>query len=62
VIYFVSKGDPFGQTEILVTQAYKLVDPLGMYGVASAFSILIFFILLGITQLNMRLTKTLEEA
>jgi ABC-type sugar transport system permease subunit len=33
-----------------------------MYGVASAFSILIFFILLGITQLNMRLTKTLEEA
>jgi ABC-type sugar transport system permease subunit len=45
-----------------VTQAYKLVDPLGMYGVASAFSILIFFILLGLTQLNMRLTKTLEEA
>ena len=62
VIYFVSKGDPFGQTEILVTQAYKLVDPLGMYGVASAFSILIFFILLGLTQLNMRLTKTLEDA
>lgn len=62
VIYFVSKGDPFGKTEILVTQAYKLVDPLGMYGVASAFSILIFFILLGLTQINMRLTKTLEEA
>lgn len=62
VIYFVSKGDPFGQTEILVTQAYKLVDPLGLYGVASAFSILIFFILLALTQINMRLTKTLEEA
>ncbi|MDB5098482.1 MAG: putative transporter permease protein [Cyanobacteria bacterium RYN_339] len=62
VIYFVSKGDPFGKTEILVTQAYKLIDPMGMYGVASAFSILIFFILLALTQINMRLTKTLEEA
>ena len=62
VIYFVSKGDPFGKTEILVTQAYKLIDPMGMYGVASAFSILIFLILLALTQINMRLTKTLEEA
>lgn len=61
VIYFVSKGDPFGKTEILITQAYKLIDPLGLYGVASAFSILIFFVLLAITMFNMRLTKTLEE-
>jgi arabinogalactan oligomer/maltooligosaccharide transport system permease protein len=61
VIYFVSKGDPFGKTEILVTQAYKLIDPLGMYGVASAFSILIFFVLFGLTQLNMRLSKSMEE-
>ena len=62
VIYFVSKGDPFGQTEILITQAYKLIDPVGLYGVASAFAILIFIILFILTQLNMRLTKTLEEA
>lgn len=62
VIYFVSKGDPFGKTEILITQAYKLIDPMGFYGVASAFAIVIFFILLGLTQLNMRLTKTMEEA
>lgn len=61
VIYFVSKGDPNGLTEILVTQAYKLIDPMGLYGVAAAFAILIFLILLAITGLNMRLTKTLEE-
>ncbi|MEB3283791.1 MAG: sugar ABC transporter permease [Candidatus Sericytochromatia bacterium] len=61
VIYFVSRGEPFGRTEILVTQAYKLIDPLGMYGVASAFSILIFLILFGLTQLNLRLARSLED-
>lgn len=61
VIYFVSKGDPEGKTEILVTQAYKLIDPMGLYGVAAAFAILIFVILLTITGLNMKLTKTMEE-
>lgn len=62
VIYFVSKGDPFGKTEILVTQAYKLIDPMGLYGVAAAFSILIFVILLVLTQIQMRMTKTLEDS
>jgi arabinogalactan oligomer/maltooligosaccharide transport system permease protein len=61
VIYFVSKGDPFGKTEILVTQAYKLIDPMGLYGVAAAFAVLIFLILWGLTQLNMRLTHVLED-
>jgi arabinogalactan oligomer/maltooligosaccharide transport system permease protein len=61
VIYFVSKGEPDGLTEILVTQAYKLIDPMGLYGVAAAFAILIFLILIALTGLNMRLTKTLEE-
>ena len=60
VIYFVTQGNPLGQTEILVTQAYKLVDA-GMYGVASAFAVLIFLILLGFTLLNLRLTKAAEE-
>jgi arabinogalactan oligomer/maltooligosaccharide transport system permease protein len=62
VIYFVSKGDPFGKTEILVTQAYKLIDPLGLYGVAAAFAMLIFIILFLLTQMNMRLTQSLEDA
>lgn len=61
VIYFVSKGDPLGATEILVTQAYKLIDPMGLYGVASAFSILIFLLLWSASKLNDRLT-TAEES
>jgi arabinogalactan oligomer/maltooligosaccharide transport system permease protein len=61
VLYFVSRGDPLGQTEILITQAYKLVDPMGLYGVASAFSMIIFFILLGITMANLRITRAADE-
>ncbi|MGE5706769.1 MAG: carbohydrate ABC transporter permease [Bacteroidota bacterium] len=60
VIYFVSQGNPLGKTEILVTQAYKLVDS-GMYGVAAAFALIIFFILLLFTALNLRITKATEE-
>lgn len=60
VIYFVTQGNPLGKTEILVTQAYKLVDA-GLYGVASAFAVIIFFILLGFTLLNLRLTRAAEE-
>ncbi|HEY9857523.1 MAG TPA: sugar ABC transporter permease [Stenomitos sp.] len=60
VIYFVTQGNPLGKTEILITQAYKLVDS-GMYGVGAAFAVIIFFILLGFTLLNLRLTKATEE-
>ncbi len=49
VIYFITGGGPSGRTEILVTQAYRLVAEQRLYGVAAAFSIIIFFILLGIT-------------
>jgi arabinogalactan oligomer/maltooligosaccharide transport system permease protein len=60
VIYFISKGDPFGRTEILVTQAFKLVYEQRLYGVAAAFSIVVFLILLGITLLNNRVTRATE--
>ena len=49
VIYFITAGGPLGKTEILVTQAFKLVNPGGLYGVAAAFSVLVFLILLVIT-------------
>ncbi|MBM3270193.1 MAG: sugar ABC transporter permease [Candidatus Sericytochromatia bacterium] len=61
VLYFVSRGDPLGQTEILITQAYKLVDPMGLYGVASAFALIIFFILLGFTVVQLRVLKAVGE-
>jgi len=55
--YFMSGGGPNGQTELLVTQAYKLVDEQRLYGVAAAFSIFIFFILLVITIFANRAAK-----
>jgi arabinogalactan oligomer/maltooligosaccharide transport system permease protein len=60
VIYFITAGGPLGKTEILVTQAFKLVNPNGLYGVAAAFSILVFFILLIITLAQNRVVRGLE--
>jgi arabinogalactan oligomer/maltooligosaccharide transport system permease protein len=60
VIYFITAGGPLGRTEILVTQAFKLVNPGGLYGVASAFSVLVFFILLIITLAQNRVMRGLE--
>ncbi len=60
VIYFISKGDPFGRTDILVTQAFKLVFEQRLYGVAAAFSIVVFFILLIITLIQNRVTRATE--
>ena len=60
VIYFISEGGPFGRTEILVTQAYKLVTVQRLYGVAAAFGFVVFFILLIITLLQNRVTRATE--
>jgi len=55
--YFMSQGGPFGRTELLVTQAYTLVNASRLYGVAAAFGVFMFFILLAITLFFNRLTK-----
>jgi arabinogalactan oligomer/maltooligosaccharide transport system permease protein len=60
VIYFISDGGPFGRTEILITQAFKLVNEVRLYGVAAAFSIVVFFVLLIITLLQNRVTRATE--
>jgi arabinogalactan oligomer / maltooligosaccharide transport system permease protein len=60
VIYFISNGGPLGRTEILVTQAFKLVNPNGLYGLAAAFSMMIFFILLVMTLAQNRVARGLE--
>ncbi|HSJ53891.1 MAG TPA: sugar ABC transporter permease, partial [Anaerolineae bacterium] len=60
VIYFISEGGPFGRTEILITQAFKLVYEQRLYGVAAAFSIVVFFVLLIITLLQNRVTRATE--
>ena len=62
VIFFISEGGPLGLTEILVTQAYKLVAENQLYGVASAFAVIVFFILLVITLIQNRVTRATEAA
>ncbi len=60
IIYFVTGGGPLGLTEILVTQGFKLVNPQGWYGIASAFNIIVFIILAIITIITNRITKATE--
>jgi len=60
VIYFVTGGGPLGLTEILVTQGFKLVNPQGWYGVASAFNIIVFIILAIITLITNSITRATE--
>jgi arabinogalactan oligomer/maltooligosaccharide transport system permease protein len=57
IIFFISQGGPFGRTELLVTQAYKLVFTQRLYGIAAAFSIVVFFVLLIITLIQNRVTS-----
>lgn len=60
VIFFVTGGGPLGLTEILVTQGFKLVNPQGWYGVASAFNIIVFIILAIITLITNRVSRATE--
>jgi len=60
VIYFISRGGPFGRTEILITQAFKLVYEQRLYGVAAAFGFVVFFVLLIITLIQNRVTRATE--
>jgi arabinogalactan oligomer / maltooligosaccharide transport system permease protein len=55
--YFMTGGGPFGRTELLVTQTYGLVRVNQLFGVAAAFSVIIFFILLTITLVTNRIAR-----
>jgi arabinogalactan oligomer/maltooligosaccharide transport system permease protein len=55
--YFMSGGGPFGQTELLVTTAYRLVQEQHLYAVAAAFAIFQFIILLVITLVTNKLAR-----
>ncbi|MFZ5917196.1 MAG: carbohydrate ABC transporter permease [Chloroflexota bacterium] len=60
VIFFISQGGPFGRTEILVTQSFKLVYNQRLYGVAAAFGFVVFFVLFIITLAQNRVTRATE--
>lgn len=61
LIYLMSSGGPLRQTEILVTTGYRLVNEQRLYGVAAAFSVIIFFVLLVLTLITNRITKATER-
>ncbi|MBI2895847.1 MAG: extracellular solute-binding protein [Deltaproteobacteria bacterium] len=59
VIYLVSGGEPDGQTEILISEAYRWAfDRQSQYGYAAAYAVLIFAVLI----LYSRATRRLKEA
>ncbi|GEM_PF-846917 len=60
IIYLVSGGGPDHQTEILITEAYYLFTVLRRLGLAAAYSVLIFLLLLGYTLITNRLTQATE--
>ncbi|MEI7745414.1 MAG: sugar ABC transporter permease [Chloroflexota bacterium] len=59
--FFMTGGEPFGRTEILVTQAYRLANDRQLYGVAAAFSVYLFFLLLAVTLVTNRLAKATKS-
>lgn len=71
LIYLLTKGGPqfadasinVGQTDLLISMVYKVafVGADRDYGLASAFSIIIFFLVAGISYLGFRQTKALED-
>jgi arabinogalactan oligomer/maltooligosaccharide transport system permease protein len=61
LIFFLSGGWPLRQTEILLTVAFRLVNEQRAYGVAAAFSIYVFLILLGLTLLTNYISKATES-
>lgn len=56
IIYLVSGGEPDGSTDILISEAYRWAFTRGhRYGYASAYAVLIFFVLLGYSRLGNRI-------
>jgi arabinogalactan oligomer/maltooligosaccharide transport system permease protein len=61
VIYFMSGGGPLGQTEIMVTQAFKLINVNQLYGVAAAFSVIIAAVLIPIFLITNSISRATES-
>jgi arabinogalactan oligomer/maltooligosaccharide transport system permease protein len=59
--FFMTGGEPFGRTEILVTQAYRLAYERRLFGVAAAFCVYLFFLLLVVTLVTNRMTKATKS-
>jgi len=69
VIYFLTGGGPnnnllsnAGATDILPTYAYNLAQNYSSYSLAAAYSVVIFFIIGGLSIINFRITGAFQEA
>jgi ABC-type sugar transport system permease subunit len=61
VVYLVSGGAPDNKTNILITEAYRAFRVLKNYGLAAAYSLIIFCILAAYTAVTNRITKAAES-
>lgn len=61
IIYLVSGGQPGNSTDILITEAYRWAFEEDRYGYAAAYSLVIFFILLGYAGLTQKMSRSAEE-
>ncbi|MBM4353768.1 MAG: sugar ABC transporter permease [Deltaproteobacteria bacterium] len=62
IIYLVTRGRPDNKTNILITEAYRFFAELNQYGVAAAYCVLIFVILLLYTLVTNRVTRATQGA
>ena len=67
-IYLITRGAPYvgfgepGATDILITYVFNVAFKYGYYGVAAAWSVVIFFMLLAFSWAYVRKTKATEAA
>jgi arabinogalactan oligomer/maltooligosaccharide transport system permease protein len=61
LVFFMTGGGPARSTEILVTFAYNLVRNLRWFGVAAAFSVIIFFVALIVLLITNRITSATQS-
>jgi arabinogalactan oligomer/maltooligosaccharide transport system permease protein len=59
--FFMTQGEPFGRTEILVTQAYRLAYERRLFGVAAAFAVYLFLLLLVVTLVTNKMAKATKS-
>ena len=61
VIYLVSHGLPANETNILITEAFRFFRELHQNGIAAAYCLMIFAVLLLYTLLTNRMTRATES-
>jgi arabinogalactan oligomer/maltooligosaccharide transport system permease protein len=62
-VYLITQGGPSGKTDILLTYLYRtaFLDNNFLYSVASAITVIVFFILLAFVLLNVKISGAMKE-